>query len=55
MDSKSRYIRCLRCNRILKTEIAQIRGYGNICWKKHLANNDLNLFNITLKKGENKK
>lgn len=36
--------RCLRCGRILKDPIAQERGYGEICWKKHLADNQTTLF-----------
>lgn len=32
--SDTRYIKCKRCNRPLKTEEAQILGYGPICYKK---------------------
>lgn len=45
------YIYCLKCKRKLKTEDAKLRGYGYICWKKHL--NDISsksnnlLFKIT--------
>lgn len=39
MDNNIRYRRCLRCNRILKTEKAQKRGYGSCCWKKYLEQN----------------
>lgn len=41
MDNEGiRYSRCKRCNRILKTELAQKRGYGDYCWKIH--NNSVN-------------
>ena len=36
--------RCLRCGRILKDPISQERGYGETCWKKHLADNQTTLF-----------
>lgn len=39
MNNNIRYRRCLRCNRILKTEKAQKRGYGSCCWKKYLEQN----------------
>lgn len=29
------YHKCQRCNRILKTEKARQRGYGDFCWKMH--------------------
>ena len=32
------FTRCLRCGRKLKTPEAQERGYGNVCWNKHLTN-----------------
>lgn len=40
MEGKE-YKRCLRCNRILKSEKARQRGYGNHCWA---------LYNIEVKK-----
>lgn len=30
------YIRCKRCNRLLKSEEARQRGYGEHCWQIHL-------------------
>ena len=30
------YSRCIRCGRILKNPDAKERGYGEVCWKKHL-------------------
>ncbi len=36
--------RCLRCGKKLKDPIAQERGYGEICWKKHLTDNQTTLF-----------
>lgn len=30
------YPRCLRCNKILKSNKAKLRGYGDCCWKQHL-------------------
>lgn len=50
MDYK--YIRCRRCNRLLRTPEAKMRGYGAYCWlmsrehsttKKYRQNS---LFNI---------
>ena len=35
---------CLRCGRRLKTPEAQERGYGDICWKKHLRDSQTKLF-----------
>lgn len=32
---KQEYIKCLRCNRVLKTAQAKKRGYGNHCWHLH--------------------
>lgn len=28
---------CFRCGRRLKNPDAQKRGYGEVCWKKHLT------------------
>lgn len=42
-------LRCLRCNRILKTEEAKQRGYGDKCWiihKKEMEANHNRLFKI---------
>lgn len=44
------YDKCLRCNRKLKTEETQIRGYGNICWKKIQEKNKMRLFNVAKNK-----
>lgn len=35
---------CLRCGRRLKTPEAQERGYGEVCWNKHLTDNQTKLF-----------
>lgn len=35
---------CLRCGRKLKTTEAQERGYGDICWSKHLIDKQAKLF-----------
>lgn len=35
MLNNSEYIRCLKCNKILKSAKARMRGYGDTCWKKH--------------------
>lgn len=29
------YQKCQRCNRILKSDKAKERGYGDYCWKLH--------------------
>ena len=36
--------RCLRCGKTLKNSKAQERGYGEVCWKKHLKDNQQTLF-----------
>lgn len=38
-NTEKLYSKCLRCNRPLKTEQAQRRGYGPFCW--HLRNKEL--------------
>jgi len=43
-DSKKEYGKCIRCGRRLKSAEAQERGFGKICWKKHLADNQPPLF-----------
>lgn len=35
---------CLRCGRKLKTDEAKVRGFGKICWQKHLSNKQEKLF-----------
>ena len=52
------YLRCKRCNRLLKTESAQIRGYGASCWKKvdsetNKKNRDLLNRKIVIKEDNN--
>lgn len=42
--TNERHKRCIRCGRTLKDPIAQERGYGETCWKKHLADNQTTLF-----------
>ena len=36
------YGRCKRCNRPLKTQEAQQRGYGPHCWLMHKQTKELN-------------
>ena len=36
--------RCIRCGRKLKNPEAQQRGYGEICWNKHLSDKQISLF-----------
>ena len=36
--------RCIRCGKKLKDPVAQERGYGEICWKKHLVDKQNTLF-----------
>ena len=36
--------KCLRCGRTLKNPEAQERGYGEVCWKKHLKDTQTLLF-----------
>ena len=33
---KKEYEYCLRCGRKMKNEEARLRGFGLVCWKKHL-------------------
>ena len=33
------YLNCKRCGRRLKNPETRARGYGEVCWKKHLADN----------------
>ena len=55
MDNNIRYRRCLRCNRVLKTEQAQKRGYGSSCWKKHLEQNStMSKLLLNIKKGNDR-
>lgn len=35
---------CLRCGRKLKTDEAKVRGFGRICWEKHLSDKQETLF-----------
>jgi len=37
MDQDKELVRCKRCNRVLKTTEALSRGYGEHCWKLHIA------------------
>ena len=52
MKEPKKFIRCKRCNRILKTEEAQIRGYGKYCYLKYLEQisaekkHQINIFNV---------
>ncbi len=38
------YTKCIRCGRTLKNPDAQKRGYGEVCWKKHLQDTQSRLF-----------
>ena len=42
--NKKTYGKCIRCGRRLKALEAQERGYGETCWKKHLADRQQELF-----------
>lgn len=42
-DNRS-YAKCIRCGRALKDPISQSRGYGDVCWKKHLTDKQRTLF-----------
>ena len=45
VTEKKPYDRCLRCGRKLKNEQARLRGFGDVCYKKHLVeNNKVKLF-----------
>ena len=35
---------CIRCGKELKNPVAKERGYGEVCWKKHLKDNQQTLF-----------
>lgn len=43
MENKE-YEYCLRCGRKLKTKESRLRGYGDICYKKHLIKHKNTLF-----------
>ena len=43
-NPKTDYSKCKRCGRRLKTDEARERGYGTVCWKKHLQDNQQSLF-----------
>ena len=38
------HTKCLRCGRKLKSLEARERGYGEVCWNKHLTDNQTTLF-----------
>jgi len=44
LDKGSSIPKCIRCGRKLTNPEAQQRGYGDVCWKKHLADNQTTLF-----------
>lgn len=46
LDAKIKYIRCIRCGRLLKDAEAKERGYGPICWKKISTNEQIKLFEL---------
>ena len=41
---KKHYSKCLRCGRTLKDPMSQERGYGEVCWNKHLLDRQTKLF-----------
>lgn len=41
---KKLYSKCIRCGRRLKSTEAQERGYGKVCWDKHLYDKQTTLF-----------
>ena len=41
---KKSYTKCIRCGRRLKTPETQARGYGKVCWAKHLTDKQTTLF-----------
>lgn len=46
---EQKFLKCKRCNRKLKTELAQKRGYGDYCWKIHqqeVKNSSRTLFDL---------
>ena len=43
MDGNIVYNKCQRCNRVLKSEKAKQRGFGDYCWK---------LYNLEVKKAK---
>ena len=44
MIKKKEHTKCVRCGRRLKSQEAKERGYGTICWKKHLTDKQTTLF-----------
>lgn len=53
MKDDIRFIKCKRCNRPLKTEEAQKRGYGATCYKRYLEENKIpqrDLFTVKFNK-----
>lgn len=54
MAEKVLYNKCLKCGRVLKTPATQERGYGYVCWRKHLTEIDTRKpsFNLDLVKKE---
>lgn len=36
MNEKIIHVRCKKCNRILKTQRAKERGFGDYCWKQYV-------------------
>ena len=43
-QKKKLYSKCLRCGRALKNEQTQERGFGDVCWKKHLMDKQTTMF-----------
>lgn len=41
---RPKYIRCIRCGRLLKDDKSKERGFGPICWEKMSNQKQLPLF-----------
>ena len=54
MINKDNKIRCKRCNKVLIDPIARQRGYGELCWRIHLNEEQQknSLFPLSLKGGK---
>ena len=39
-----KFTRCIRCGKVLKNPEAKERGYGAVCWQKHIRDSQNNLF-----------
>lgn len=39
MGNTDKFLRCKRCNRVLKKGETQVKGYGPVCYQKYLIEN----------------